>query len=286
MEKGKVFIFGITIVCFFCALYLEGESKTGSASLERIEELQREIRVLNLVNGLDLTQEQMEMILSSAREIKQLREQFKSSVLFRQEEMGTLLEEIKRYVKDRKEIPASTVKRYHRLNREIKEARAKMEDRIRQLAKEIEEHLESHQLYQIEQFIPCIIPPQGEARIGRANENSGITRSLERIRRIPASLYHLKKEDIFRRTLEGMKLHAAPDMEFDEEEARLHILSLYDEARQLDDAEFEIQKEKLAEKLISPFKPDHPPARLDRKISAFLLSPEIVTILEDKKGSL
>jgi len=286
MEKGKALILVIAMVCFFYALFLGGGPKPAADTLERIEELRREIRVLNLVNGLDLTQEQMEMILASAGEIKQLRDQFKSAVLFRQEEMGALLEEIKGYLKDKNEIPASTAQKYHLLNGEIKEARVKMEERIRQLAKEVEEHLESHQLYQIEQFIPCVIPPQGETRIGKANNNSGIARSLGRIRRIPTRLYHLKKEEIFRRTLEGMKLHATPDAEFNEEEARQHILSLYDEARQLDDADFEIQKEKLAEELVSPFKPDHPPARLDRKISAFLLSPEIITILEERKKPL
>lgn len=283
MEKGKASIFRIIVVFFLNALFLCVYSTLSGQTLERVEELQREIRVLNLINGLDLTKEQMNMILSSAEEVRKLREQFKSTALSRQEEMGILLEEIRGYLGAKNEIPASTAQRFRQLKREIREAQVEMKDRIEQLAKDIEEHLESHQLYQVEQFIPCIIPPKGEVRIGQADDHSGITRSLERIRRIPARLYRLRKEEIFRRTFEGLKLHATPDAEISEEEARRHVLNLYDEARHLDEAEFEIQKEKLAEELILPFKPDRPPARLDRKIAAFLLSPEVITILEERK---
>ena len=61
-----------------------------------------------------------------------------------------------------------------------------------------------------------------------------------------------------------------------------YIQDIYDEIRNLDEAEFKIQKERLAEKLVSPFKPSGPSNNLTRKIEAFLLSSEIMPILEER----
>jgi hypothetical protein len=148
------------------------------------------------------------------------------------------------------------------------------------LAEEIEESLEPHQLYQLQEFVPCIIPPKGEKRIGQARDYKGLARSLERIRRIPSRFYQQRRDEIVRRTLEGLKLHAPFFSDLDEEEMKRHIESIYDEVRNLEDAEFEIQKERLAENLISPFKPEVPSNNLMRKIAGFLLSPEVIPVLE------
>ena len=58
------------------------------------------------------------------------------------------------------------------------------------------------------------------------------------------------------------------------------IESIYDAVRNLEDAEFEIQKEQLAEDLISTFQPQAPSNSLIRKITGFLLSAEIIPVLE------
>jgi hypothetical protein len=282
MEKEKIMISWIAMVFFLNAGLLGGLPKFPEEKLEKAEELRREIRLLNLVNGLDLTQEQMEMILRSAEEGKKLRERFIATLLNQQEKMEESLKEIKSYLGERKEIPPDVAQNYHRLNKEMKKARLEMQERVRYLAKQIEEGLESHQLFQLQKFIPCIIPPKGEARIGQADNYKGQIRSLERIRRIPSRLYQTRKEEILNRTLESMKIHVPLWIDIDKEEMKNHIQAVYDETRRLDDAEFEIQKQRLAEDLISRFKPDIPSHNLARKIEGFLLSPEIIAILEKR----
>lgn len=282
MEKEKIIIFWLAMVFFLNAGLLQGFQKFPGEKLDKVEELRREIRLLNLVNGLDLTPEQMEMILRNAEESKKLRERFKATLLLRKEEMEELLEEIKIYLEENREIPIPTAQNHNRLNKEMKKARFEMEEKIRDLAKDIEEGLEPHQLFQLQKFIPCIIPPKGEARIGQAENRMGLTRSLERIRRIPSRFYQRRKEEILSRTVEGMKIHVPLGVDINEEEMKRHIEAIYDEARSLEDAEFEIQKERLAEDLISPIKPEIPSHNLTRKIAGFLLSPEIIPILEEK----
>jgi len=282
MEKGKVSIALMGMAVFLTANLLWGLPEFSKEKLEKSEELRKEIRLLNLINGLDLTQEQMEVVLASAKESQRLKDQFENVILSRQEEMAAALEEIRSHLRKNKEIPPLTVQKYRCLDREIREARLKIQEGMKDLAKEIEECLEPHQLYQLQEFVPCIIPPEGEKRIGQARNYKGLTRNLERIRRIPSRLYHQKKEEIVWRTLEGLKLHAPLFTDMDDEEMKRHVCSIYDEVRGLEGAEFEIQKERLAEDLISPFKPQVPSSSLVRKIAGFLLSAEVITVLEGR----
>jgi len=174
------------------------------------------------------------------------------------------------------------VQSYQRLERELKKERLTTQERIRNLAKAVEEGLEPHQLYGLQQFVPCIIPPKGETRIGQDSNHKGLVRNLERLRQIPDSLYQRRKDEIAERTLEKMKLLASRGVEIKNGKMKRYIRDIYDEIRNLDEAEFKIQKERLAEKLVSPFKPSGPPNNLTRKIEAFLLSSEIMPILEER----
>ncbi len=280
MEKEKVSVISGIMVLFLTSSLLWGLPELSKEKLEKTEEMRREIRLLNLINGLDLTPKQMEIVLENAEEYQSTRAQFEKVLLNRQDEMEIALEEIRRYLRENKEIPPQVAQRYHRLNKEIREARLEIQEEMKDFAKEIEESLEPHQLYQLQEFVPCIIPPRGEKRIGQARDYKGLTRSLERIRRIPSRIYQQRRDEIVGRTLGGLKLHAPFFSDLDEGEMKRHVESIYEEVRNLEDAEFEIQKERLAEDLISPFKPEVSSNNLMRKIAGFLLSEEVIPVLE------
>lgn len=282
MEKGKVSVLWMVLAVFLTAGLLWGLPELPREKLEKTGELRREIRLLNLMNGLDLTQEQMEIILTSAKEYQRLMARFEHILRNSQDKMEAVLEEIRSYLRENEEIPSQTVQKYHRLDRENREGRLKIQEEMKGLAREVEECLEPHQFYQLREFIPCIIPPKGEKRIGQARDYKGLTRGLERVRRVPSHVYQQRKEEIVSRTLEGLKLHAPPFSDMDDEEMKWHIETIYDDVRSLEDAEFEIQKERLAEELISPFKPEIPSGNVMRKIAGFLLAEEVITILEER----
>jgi hypothetical protein len=282
MEKGKVFTFFTVMAVLWTINPIWGLPESSQQKPGKTEELRREIRLLNLINGLDLNQEQMEIVLANARENKKLRDQFEKALLNKQEEMEVALDEVRSYLRENKEIPPQTVRNYRRLDREVREARLKIQEGMKDLAKEIEESLEPHQLYQLQEFVPCIIPPKGEKRIGQAKDHKGLTRNLERIRRIPSHVYQQNKEEIAGKTLEGLKLHAPLFAEINDEEMERCIESIYDAVRNLEDAEFEIQKEQLAEDLVSPFQTQAPSKSLMRKIAGFLLSAEVIPVLEGR----
>jgi hypothetical protein len=240
--------------------------------------------MVNLINGLDLNPKQMEMILTRAREAETLRQEFETRLRLQQEEMKTVLEEIKSYRKGNQDVPSATVQRFHRFQTELKEARFALVEKRREQANEIEKALDEHQLYQLQEFVPCIIPPKGESRLGQAQGHQGLSRGMGRIRELPYRFYERRKDEIVARTLERMKLHTSPRVEINEKEMKKHIHSIFEKARSLKDVEFEIQKDELAEELISPLKPQalSENSHLTRKIEAFLLSPEIIPLLEER----
>lgn len=96
-------------------------------------------------------------------------------------------------------------------------------------------------------------------------------------------MYRVSKDEVVKRTLQGFKEKTGRALS---EEATAEISSqlsaFYDEVRSLSEADFEIQKESLAEEFSELLKPKAPPLSLTQKIEAFLLRPEIIPFLESK----
>ena len=275
-------------ICLAVIFALAGSSPTiwaGAQNIpvdESIEGLKREIRVLNLVNGLNLTPEQMDRILSLARRAEGCRAEFRKTVGSFEEEEGRALEEIGSFLRLGLEIPQNTAQSFHGISNEARRAGLMMREEMKNLTEQASRVLESHQIHQMELYVPCIIPPKGEARIGQAADFKGLSRSLERLRELPARVYSMRRRAIAQRTLDALKLRAAPGTNGDERELLGRIVSITDRARALDEAEFTIQKESLAEEMAGLLKQEIPAGQLDRKIEGFLLSPEMIRLLEER----
>ena len=282
MIKREYVLLLLTIILIGSAALLQGEFSSSSDDSMTFEQIRHEIVVLNLVNGLDLTTDQMEMILSYAEKSDELRRRFQSVLFRNQSQMEKVLSEIKTYLRKNEEIPPLTKQEYHRLANEIKKARLEMDEGMKRLAQDVRQVLKAHQIYQLQQFKPCIIPPKGDLRIGQVDNHQGLTRQIERIRRLPPRIYERRKAWIVSRTLKGMKLHLPRGIEIDEEAIKDRIEKIFDEARSLEETEFEVQKEELAKRLLAPLKRPEDKNSLLRKIEVFLLSAEAIPLLEER----
>ncbi|MFQ6083350.1 MAG: hypothetical protein ACE5WD_08325 [Candidatus Aminicenantia bacterium] len=287
--EGRKELLKLGITVFLVVLtfsYLAGESYLRQRNEDKIARLRTEIHLINLINGLDLTPEQMKIIRDNAEEKIRVQESLKEEIQSKEREITIILEEIRSYLKDNREIPQPLKQEFHRLQTEIKRLIFNSNEKIKDLALAVEQSLKNHQKYQLKNFVPCIIPPQGELRIGQASDLKGPIRQLERLREIPDRIYQRRKEMIVQRMIERMKFHFPPLKEIDEGEIKAHLLSVVEEIRSLPETDFQLQKEALAEKLISPFKPNHKDENITKKIKMFLLSPEIIPLLEERMGSL
>ncbi|MFC2158027.1 hypothetical protein ACFLT9_09345 [Acidobacteriota bacterium] len=280
MKKRTSFLFVFTIVISIFSVTVSEAQEISQA-----EHLRREIRVLNLVNGLDLSPEQIRKIVECAEEIDRLKSSLQTAMQEWDRDMEDVLGEIRSQLEEKTEVREETAQAFHKNSNQAKIGRLKINEKIRASAKEIEDILEPHQLFQLEEYVPCIIPPKGELRIGQSRDYKGITKKLEQVRKIPDRAYRRRKGDIAQRAVLGVKLNNPRLVDLDEGEILKNVKSLYDRARQLSDTEFEIQKDALAEELVLVLKPGGKTGPVIQKIEKFLLSPEVVTILRNRMES-
>ena len=285
MRKRKIILIILASVFCFVFVGLPGSSPIFSQEKafpqDETEVLRREIRVLNLVNGLDLSLRQMGLIRGWAQEGQRLLHESRLFYDSRRPELDQVLEEIKRYRLENKDVPQELAQRFHSLDTELKKERARVQESLQSLTRDTEKCLQQHQLHALDSYIPCIIPPKGESRIGQAVDVKGISERLARLRNVPGRVYKMRKAQIVGNTLEQMKVRASPL--FEEErtnEVAERLGDFYDRLRDLSDVDFEIEKESLAREFATLLKPQSRPLNLTQKIEAFLLAPEIIPILD------
>jgi len=252
--------------------------------LTDVEDLRREVQLLNLLNGLELSTDQMRFLLEKAREAQQIREEFKSKAEENIEETAAVLSELRATLMRGENIPDSLRERWHSIHRKNLELRGEYEAEMTRIAQEVEGILEGHQIYALEHFVPCVIPPKGEARIGQAEDTTVGEEVLARIRAIPAARFERLKEKIARRIMERLRSHLPKGfaLAINEEEETARIISILEEARKLSDVEFELRKADLAQQLKSAYELPHVPVDTRLRIERHLLDPRLIPLLEEK----
>jgi hypothetical protein len=254
--------------------------------LTDVGELQREVQLLNLLNGLELSTDQMRFLLEKAQEAQKIREEFTGKADGNVAETTEVLSELRTILMKGENIPDSLRERWYSIHSKNLELRGEYEKEMTRIAQEVQSILESHQIYALEHFVPCVIPPKGEARIGQAEDTTAGEEILARIRAIPAARFERNKGEIARRIMERLKSRLprgfAPVINEEEEIAR--ILSILEEARGLSDVEFELQKADLVQQVKSAYELPEAPVDVCLKIERHLLDPRIIPLLEEKLG--
>ena len=151
------------------------------------------------------------------------------------------------------------------------------------LALEVEGNLEGHQLYGLEHYVPCVIPPEGEARIGQAEDTHAGQALLQRIRDIPDTQFEARKQRIAQRILERVlaRLPQSQALALDQEEEAEWMLCFLEQVRGLDEMTFAVRKEELVEEVKSRYASPEVPVGVSAKIERHLLDPRIIPLLEE-----
>jgi hypothetical protein len=254
------------------------------AQVSEIASLGREIQLLNLINGLELSSEQMRFIIEKAEEANQIRKEMKSKAEGKAGEIIEALEELKSALMKGDNISTQIRKRVHDAQGKERKLREEYNEKIERLAVEIEGILKGHQIYALEHFVPCIIPPLGGPFIGQAEGSTHAEECLARLREMPSWKFESEKEKIAQKAIEYLKRHLPKGsiVILDEEEEKRRIISLLEEARNMSDVEFELEKARLVEELESKYEIPRPPVNVRAKIARFLLDPKIIPLLEEK----
>ncbi len=243
-------------------------------------DLHRQVQLLNLVNGLELTPEQMRFILEKAREAHETRETMKDEADVAEAE--AVLTEIRDTLMAGQKVSDELRGAFFAARAENERIVEAYKKEVVRLAEETEEILQGHQLYALERYVPCIIPPEGEPRIGQARDGKGVA-VLERLRRVPADPFERHKDKAARLVLRKLERRFHRRILILDKKEELHrILDVLERARSLPHAEFELEKEDLIHELLAPYEASRPPVDMTSVIGRYLLDPAIIPLLEQK----
>ncbi|KPJ72784.1 hypothetical protein AMJ52_05170 [candidate division TA06 bacterium DG_78] len=265
----------------FMLLFLYSEAD----GVREIAQIQQEIRIINLVNGLELSAYQIDFILEKAKEAEEIRKDFLKTIEANEGAMLTTFNELKKNRMKDDVIPQTLQRQVHTTEGRFQDKKTEVSESLEQIAREVEGILEGNQIYALEHYIACLIPPLGESRIGQSEKPLGITKQLNRLREIPDYVYQMKKYEVADRVVEKIKKHLSPGTVFNEYTEKQRILGLLDEVRSLSDVDFVLNEEGYIEKFKGDYFPEKIPVNLSVKIERFLLNPLIIPILEEKLAS-
>lgn len=259
-------------------------ASTKAEGLGEVANLRRDVQLLNLINGLDLSAEQMQFVLDRAREAEAVRAEIKSRAQGNAVATSQVLSELRETLMRGEVISSELRDEFFSVERENHALKEEWEQEMVRLVLEVEGNLEGHQIYALEHYVPCVIPPEGETRIGQAEDTHAGQALLQRIRDIPADQFEARKQKIAQRVLERVlaRLPKSQALALDQEEETEWILCFLEKVRGLEEMTFAAEKAELIEEVKSRYASPGVPVDVSVKIERHLLDPRIIPLLEEK----
>jgi hypothetical protein len=226
----------------------------------------------------------MQFILDKAREAEVIREEMKGRAEGNAAATSQVLNELRETLMRGEVISSELRDEFFSVEKGNHALKEEWEQEMAGLALEVEGNLKGHQLYALEHYVPCVIPPKGEARIGQAEDGHAGQALLQRIRDIPDAQFEARKTKIAQRVLERVLARLPKDqaLALDQEEEKEWILCFLEKVRGLDEMTFAAEKETLVEEIKSRYAPPEVPVDVSAKIERHLLDPRIIPLLEEK----
>ena len=256
----------------------------GRSDIEGVHflKVKKEIQLLNLINGLELNNEQVEFIIQKAKEAAEIREEYNRRKQEKETEFVLVLQDLRENLLQGKVVSSDLKTKVRKSNKLIKELKDNCDKSITDLAVSIKNKLYGHQLYSLEQYVSCLIPPEEAGRIGQVKDSKGIERLLNRTRNMREPLFEKKKETFVQQSIEMIRKHLPKGFIIEEENEKNSILSIIKEARTLNDIDFALEKTELAQSIISKYELPELPTDISVKIEKLFLQPEIILLLKEE----
>jgi hypothetical protein len=279
----KILLFILLLSCIFSSLAVAEEEPSGPLPQAQVFLQQRtEIQILNLVNNLYLTRPQMQLILERAKMARIMSRLYD----IRSEELLQALNlpllKLKETLIAGQDIPADLKEAVNKAKQEFETVKGNYEKQRLKLAAEVKECLDGGQLYIIDSYKPCLIPPPGPGRIGQAEKNEGAEKMLANVRSLPQVKYERKKKDLAGKVIAQARKKMPAGFVIDEEKETGRIMAFFDEARKMDEVSFRVHKEELAAAFKSAYVVPKLPLDITVKIDQFLLAENIIPLLKQR----
>ncbi len=245
---GAMFLLLAAWAPLLCAQPSPGSLDT--AQIEETRRLRQEISLLNLLNGLYLSPEQLGQLVPLAEKAAAIHQQYRQTYATESgdyaRELSALRDGLYGATGATPEQKGPASARHHRLDSLL---RQKMTDELLPLEEEARRVLNEAQLAIIQDFKPCLTPPKNlsdPVAVGQVNTTEREEAMLDIVRRMPPALYAdqrariaeaiVNQQEMMKGKL-GADVRAATQATFGRR---------MDEARMLSDVEYALRKKDLA----------------------------------------
>ncbi len=260
----------------------------GKISMEEFHRQRQKISGLNLLNGLYLTEEQMEQIIPLARETRESEEQALEKLIEINSDtdfIAALEEHVATLLKGNQpegELK-QTLNRFHGQEVEIGYG---LEKKKQELGLKAIDVFSKEQMALIAEFKPCLIAPQDEnsTLTGSAAGGLHVHNALKKMRRIPDRIWEKRKDKYMERILTQNDKHSPDFLDFDAEKKRLD--KLINKARSYSDAEFELHVQDLANELLLEHGVNYEQKWVATKVANLLLNRDMEAVYVAKLDQL
>ena len=271
--KALFLAFLIVSVCLPCRAEVNDKQQRS---------LREQIVIYNLINGLYLTDSQLKDILEKAKQVEDLRVNIEDSAAVKSAEFTDTLLALKQEVKKNEpEISGELARKVHQDTDFLHKLRKEYIDAVAKAVEHTKTILTDNQLYIIAEFHPCLVPPQGPARFGQVSSGENIARLFRRVKSMPEQRYQLRKYDIADYHLEKISLKYPHLSQLELNDVKDKIIELLERIRNISEVEFSLKQEQILQELKN-IVPAEKEVDVDKRIAKFLLSPEAITVLEEK----
>lgn len=277
----------ITYMLILMILWLNtvkaADKKEKTADLAR---LNHEIVLLNLINGLYLTDDQVEPLKQRIEQAQKVKEEFYEQLYKKKSEFEEILKDLKHTLVQDEAISDRLKKQIYSMKQIQHDLEDIRDKKLIALQEQIKDILSPNQLILIEEFKPCTIPPK-TGRIGQSVETGSerLIQLLGKIRNMPSSRYNMVKDMFAEIHLDKIEKFIQKFSEREREEYRQKILKTYKTVRRLSDKEFLIQQNTLTQSILPEHREEFTLRKyqLD-KVGRFFLDEIALHILKEKFG--
>ncbi|MBI5780017.1 MAG: hypothetical protein HZA49_11275 [Planctomycetes bacterium] len=290
----------LAIVMAFITINLRAEEQDPLE--QKIAKVREEISLTNLINGLNLSEQQLSELIPTLKEVQEMRKSYREKHKALGEEMLKSFEDLKKNLENGPKLPADVATQAGGYNERAKELGEEFKKKIAPYQERIENVLTEAQKIVIDDFKPCLLPPKSQknpVRVGQAKSNEQAIEHLRKLREVPQDVYEQKRDNILNRYFSKFEEKKGKMNDEEKSKEKKRLFELADRVRAMSAEEFELNKGELAEEFIIKDRAEELEGQLKdileyrhkdkgglNKIGRFFLKPEMLGILETRLTSL
>ncbi len=256
----------------------------------QVRQLHDDIALANLILGLNLTGDQLDGLADLAARADEARANHEAEHVDQLAEMDAAFCELREHLLSSGEVPPPVKAQARQAETAHKALKLELQQDLAELEAEARALLDDGQIQIVEEFKPCLFPPEdlsSPLRVGQTGASTHLVEKLDEIRQLPQNTYERHLSRFLDRAMDRVQWHEGPISEEEQQIERERITALLERVRGMDDLTWAVEGEAMAEQLVAPLKRDMPavnPRSELTRVGMLLLAPGAADVIGSIAG--